>query len=91
MLDPDDRDLLTPGLVDEAADVRDDGVAIIPLTLPFCTSTTTSAVFGRFLSVVIVSLVVRSLAECEAVGLDAGLGEADLDVRSVIDPGSRTS
>jgi hypothetical protein len=28
VLDPDDRDLLGPCLLDEAADVRDDGVAL---------------------------------------------------------------
>ena len=53
MLHPDDWNLFPARLLDEAADVRDDRVALVtPATTPFCTSTTRSAVFGRLWSVV---------------------------------------
>jgi hypothetical protein len=56
VLDPDNGDPFPPRLLDKAADVRDDRVALVsPSTTPFCTSTTRSAVFGRFSSVVMVS------------------------------------
>jgi hypothetical protein len=57
VLDADDWDPLPPRLLDEAAEAGDDGIALVspPPTTPFCTSTTRSAVCGRFSSVVIVA------------------------------------
>jgi hypothetical protein len=73
-----------PRLLDQAADVRHDCVALVRPSTPFCTSTTRSAVFGRFSSVVIVSLL--SLGSCvrngksthdiESLGCPAGFCRA---------------
>ena len=56
VLDPDNGDLFPPRLVDKAVDVCDDRVTLVrSSTTPFCTSTTRSAVLGRFSRVVMAS------------------------------------
>ena len=56
VLHPDNGNVLPSRLLDEAADVGDDRVAlVIPSTTPFCTSTTRRAVLGLFSRVVMVS------------------------------------
>jgi hypothetical protein len=77
VLDPDNGDLFPPRLVDNAADVGDNRVALVrPSTTPICTSTTRRAVFGRFWNVVMASPDARRapVPPTVAPATDTGLG-----------------
>jgi hypothetical protein len=56
VLHPDDRDAILARLLDKLRTFATTASRLgVPATTPFCTSTTRSAVFGRFSSVVMVS------------------------------------